>query len=326
METAMPYSHLTLDERETIAQMRFAGHSPEEISRRLNRAPSTIRRELNRNGKSSGYTASAAHKAAIERRAQRPLQRKMDHDSLQTNARTMLSRNWSPDEIAGRLKREHPGDPKLHVSHQTIYRWLHAHPLLFEKFRSYMRHGRYRRRGSRPRGSIRNRVSIHDRETVIEERSRIGDWEGDTIVGKGHSGYVATFVDRKSGFLVTAKMNDKRATTLNRAAIRAFGPVPSSARFSITVDNGVEFAKHEQLAKRLGMPIYFADPYSSWQRGTNENTNGLLRQFIPKNMNILDLSRTALAFHTEQLNNRPRKRLHYQTPAEVFHQNSNSRT
>ena len=322
----MSYTHLTLDDRETIAQMKFAGHSPEEIGRRLKRAPSTIRRELRRNGTTTGYTASAAQKNAIERRAERPLHRKMDDDAVQRNVRTMLSRSWSPDEIAGRLKQEHPGKPKLHVSHQTIYRWLHADSLLFDEFRPYMRHGRYRRRGCRPRGSIRNRVSIHDRETIIDERSRIGDWEGDTIVGKGHSGYVATFVDRKSGFLVTAKMNDKRATTLNHAAIRAFGPIPPSARLSITVDNGVEFAKHEQLAKHLGLPIYFADAYSSWQRGTNENTNGLLRQFIPKSMDILELSRTALAFYTEQLNNRPRKRLHYQTPAEVFRQNSESRT
>lgn len=316
----MPYAHLSHDERETISQMRFAGHSPEEIGRCLKRAPSTIRRELNRNHETSGYTANHAHSQAIDRRVKRPLERKMDRDAVQTSVRSGLARNWSPDEIAGRLRDDHPTEPQLHVSRQTIYRWLHSNPLVFEEFRPSMRHGRYRRRGSSKRGVIRDRVSIHEREPVIETRTRIGDWEGDTIVGKGHSGYIATFVDRKSGFLVTAKMNDKRAITLNRAAIRAFGPVPENARHSITVDNGTEFASHQQLARHLGMPIYFADPYSSWQRGTNENTNGLLRQYIPKDMDILQVSPTALAFYTELLNNRPRKRLHYKTPAEIFTQ------
>jgi IS30 family transposase len=248
--------------------------------------------------------------------------KKLDHAPLLSEVHRMLSCCLSPDEVSGRLKLEHPDDSRMHISHQTIYRWLWTNPDVYAELRPNLRHGRYRRRGRKPRVTIRNRVSIHKRPTAVEERSRIGDWEGDTIVGKGHRGYVATFVDRKSGYLVASKMKDKRAISLNRAAFRAFKQVSSSARLSLTVDNGTEFAKHQQLSHALGMDVYFADPYSSWQRGTNENTNGLLRQFIPKKKNILELSPTALAFHVNRINNRPRKRLGYQTPDEVFHQHN----
>jgi len=316
----MPYGHLTLSERETIGNMHYAGHGPTSIARVLQRSPSTISRELLRNGTANGYRAHAAHARSLSRRSQRPIVRKLDHPPLQMEVRRMLSCCWSPDEASGRLQRDHPGDGKMHVSHQTIYRWLWSNPAVYEDVRDGLRHGRYRRRRTSRRVLIRNRVSIRQRPPIVEERSRVGDWEGDTIVGKGHHGYVATFVDRRSGYLVASRMRDKRARSLNRAAERAFRAVPESARYSLTVDNGTEFAKHELLSHRLQLSIYFADPYSSWQRGTNENTNGLLRQFLPKSQNLLDVSPTTLAFHVSRLNNRPRKRLGYLTPAEVFHQ------
>ena len=312
--------HLTLCERETIANLYFAGHGPREIGRRLKRAASTISRELRRNSTNGRYRPSTAHRKSLCRRSKRPVRRKLSHPPLRSEVERLLSCCWSPDQVSGRLKRVHPEDRRRHVSHQTIYRWLWSNPERAAEFTEEMRHGRYRRRKRFARPVIRNRVSIHQRPSVIEARHRVGDWEGDTIVGRAHSGYVATFVDRRSGYLVASRMRDKRSVSLNRAAERAFRHVPETARHSITVDNGTEFAKHETLARRLKLDIYFADAYCSWQRGTNENTNGLLRQFLPKNQELFDLSPTVLEFHVDRLNNRPRKRLGYLTPAEVFQQ------
>jgi len=320
METAMSYRHLTLSERETIANLLFAGHGPTVISRALGRSPSTISREIGRNSVNGRYRPSVAHQRCLSRRSGRPLQRKISHPPLRSEVQRLLSCCWSPDQVSGRLKRVHPEDRRMHVSHQTIYRWLWSNSAIAEEFAQDLRHGRYRRRKRSPRPVIRNRVSIHQRPSVIEARHRVGDWEGDTIVGRAHSGYVATFVDRRSGYLVASRMRDKRSVSLNRAAERAFRSVPKEARHSITVDNGTEFAKHKSLARRLKINIYFADAYCSWQRGTNENTNGLLRQFLPKNQELFDLPPTVLEFHVSRLNNRPRKRLGYLTPAEVFHQ------
>ena len=314
----MPYRHLTLTERETIANLHFAGHGPAEIGRRLKRAASTISRELRRNSTDGRYRASVAHQSSLSRRSQRRLPRKLDHSPLRSEVQRMLSCSWSPDQVSGRLSREHPEDRRMHVSHQTIYRWLWSDAAIFEQFAQDLRHGRYRRRKRSGRTLIRNRVSIRQRPSVIDARSRVGDWEGDTIVGRGHQGYVATFVDRMTGYLVASRMRDKRSVSLNRAAERAFRTIPQTARHSVTVHNGTEFAQHESLTRRLKLDVYFADAYCSWQRGTNENTNGLLRQFLPKNQELFDLPPTVLEFHVSRLNNRPRKRLGYLTPAEVF--------
>lgn len=316
----MSYTHLTLDERETIAKMHSSGLGPRAIGRALNRSPSTISRELSRNSSGDSYSSHAAHAQSLSRRSQRPLSRKLDHQPLATEVRRMMGCCWSPDAVSGRLRREHPDDRRMHVSHQTIYRWFWSNSDIQEDLSDCLRHGRYRARRSGRQAPIRNRIGIRQRPDVVDRRSRVGDWEGDTIVGKGHRGYVATFVDRRSGYLVASRMRDKRAASLNRAAERAFRDIPAIARQSLTVDNGTEFAKHEALSRRLALPIYFADPYSSWQRGTNENTNGLLRQFLPKTEELFDLPPTVLAFHVDRLNNRPRKRLGYLTPEEVFQQ------
>jgi len=315
----MSFQHLSVSERETIAQMSYAGASVSVIARELGRSASTISRELRRNGDSGGYSAHKAQQRSMKRRSERRVNRKLDDRMVAGEVRRMLSCRWSPETVAGRLRHEHPGEHKWHISHQTIYRWIWKNAG-DEGVSSSLRHGRYRRRGRSKREVIRNRKSIHTRPSEVEGRDRLGDWEGDTIVGRGHNGYVATFVDRRSGYLVASRMRNKRASSLNQAAERAFREVPVELRQTLTVDNGTEFAKHEQLTRRLGLPIYFADAYSSWQRGTNENTNGLLRQYIPKSTNILDVMPTALAFFVDCLNNRPRKRLGYLTPAEVFNQ------
>lgn len=322
----MPYQQLTLCERESIAQMKYAGRSPEKIGRAMGRAPSTIRREIKRNTSEKGYRPSEAQQQAQQRRYQRHLERKLDCLDLQDEVRKGMSRNWSPETIAGRLKKESPKNTELHVSYQTIYRWIWSSAERISQLKCYLRHGRYRKRGLEKRCVLKNRISISERPTSVDDRSRLGDWEGDTIVGKNHSGFIMTMVERKTGFLIARRMRDKRSTTLNRAAIAGFTSIPDSALRTLTLDNGTEFAKHELLSCQLKMPIYFADPYSSWQRGTNENTNGLLRQYVPKGTDILTVSPTALAFYVDQINNRPRKRLRFKTPNEAFQKLCPSRT
>lgn len=306
--------------------MKYAGYSPERIGKELRRSPSSIRRELKRNSNSYGYQASDAQRQAIERRSKRTVKRKLDCDELQLEVRQGLSRQWSPETIAGRLKKDNPNRTELHVSHQTIYRWIWSDAQRISQNRDCLRHGRYRRSGLGKRSVLKNRTNIKERPSIVDNRERIGDWEGDTVVGKNHSGYIMTMVERATGFLIALRMRDKRAKTLNRAAMKGLSPLPNYARQTLTLDNGSEFAGHEALSRQLQMPIYFADPYSSWQRGTNENTNGLLRQYIPKGTDILTVSPTALAFYVNQINNRPRKRLAFMTPNEAFRKYSTSRT
>jgi IS30 family transposase len=242
----------------------------------------------------------------------------MDDPFINESVRTGLSQEWSPEEIAGRMKRDYRRTLSRCVSYQTIYRWLETCEYR-RHFRSFLRHGRYRkRRGTDGRGRIRNRVSIEQRPARVDSRRRFGDWEGDTVHGAAHSGMIMTCVERKSGFLITAKMKDGTSARLNAAKERAFRSIPPKLRQTLTVDNGKEFAGHEQLSERLQLPIYFAHAYSSNERATNENTNGLLRQYFPKKTDFRDISHHALAHVTNRLNNRPRKRLNYLTPLEAL--------
>lgn len=316
----MPYQQLTLQEREVISQMHFSGARSAAIARRLGRSPSTISRELRRNSGQETYSALSAQQRSERRRAKRPLTRKMDRPELNAAVRRGLTHEWSPEQIAGRLKREHPGDASRRVSHQTIYRWLETCEFR-SHFRSFLRHGRYRRRARGDgRGQLQNRVSIDRRPAVVASRRRYGDWEGDTVHGAGRSGMVMTCVERKSGYLLTAKMKDGTSARLNAATERAFRGIPPNLCKTLTVDNGREFARHEQLTRRLGLPVFFAHVYSPNERAVNENTNGLLRQYIPKGTDFRDISHHMLAFVTERINNRPRKRLNYLTPSEVLKQ------
>ena len=314
----MPYCQLTIEEREVISQMHYSSAGPSAIGRRLGRSASTISRELKRNSDADSYRAVPAQERASRRRREREIPRKMDNPSISEAVRTGLAQEWSPEQIAGRMRRDHPSEPSLRVSYQTIYRWLETCEYR-DHFRSFLRHGRYRkRRRVDGRGRIRNRVSIEQRPVEVDSRSRFGDWEGDTVHGAGHSGMIMTCVERKSGYLVTAKMKDGTSARLNSAKQRVFRSIPPALRLTLTVDNGKEFAAHEQLSGRLQMPVYFAHAYSSNERATNENTNGLLRQYFPKKTDFRDVSHHALAHVTERLNNRPRKRLNYLTPIEAL--------
>lgn len=310
---------LTFMERERISQMYDAGATKAEIAAELGRARSTIGRELERNSVDGEYLAVAAQGLAQQRRRQRPLVRKMDRPEVADFVRTRLVCSWSPDQIAGRSKSEFAADRRRQISHQTIYTWIQSQPVADRRhFTSFLRRAGSRSPREDRRGRIPNQVSIEGRPKVVDQRRRYGDWEGDTVVGARHSGAVLTLVERKSGYLLTAKSCDRKARRVARKIESRLEKLPRRLRRTVTFDNGKEFAEHEALAKRLDLAVYFAKPYCSWQRGTNEHTNGLLRQFLPKGTDLQSVSWQELQQYTNLINDRPRKRLDYRTPAEVF--------
>jgi len=320
----MSYNHLTESERTCIFFLRMEGFSRANIGRRLGRAPTTIGRELKRNLNSSGqYLPDIAQIKANARRQACICRPTTGNDALMVHVAGRIEHRWSPEQIAGRLRAKPPKDlGGVTVSHATIYRWIWASPERSKRFRPYLRIAKKKRRKpyGKPsrRGHIPNRVSIDERPEVVAGRSRLGDWEGDTVVGKGRSGYVATCVDRASRYLVAKKQHGCSAKETTASLHSSMRRLPRDRRLTLTVDNGREFSGHEKIARLLSLSVYFADPYSSWQRGTNENTNGLLRQYLPKTESFLQLTGWQLSSYVTQLNNRPRKCLNYRTPAEVF--------
>lgn len=310
--------HLTLEERETVSLMHHDRSKQAEIARRLGRHPSTISRELRRNHSSNGYSAAAAQAKADSRQSQRPRVRKLDRPAVSRYVRDRLRQYWSPDQIAGRSRSDFPGDPHRHLSRQTIYTWIHAQPAAGAKWRRYLRRlGRVRRR-SENRGQLPACVSIEGRPTVVDRRARYGDWEGDTVVGAAHRGGAVTLVDRRSGYLLLGKVIDRHATTVRQAIAELLQPLPAKLRKTLTLDNGKEFAEHERLAAENALRVYFAKPYCAWQRGTNENTNGLVRQFLPKGSDLAHTPEKRFERVQHLLNNRPRRRLGYRTPLEIL--------
>jgi IS30 family transposase len=312
------FKHLTMEEREVISQMHFAGHSRAAIARRLGRDPSTIGRELTRNAAKDGtYSACSAQQQAAARRRDRPRRVKMEAPETNMYVRMRLTQRWSPDQIAGRLKREFPDDPRRRVSHQTIYDWIKQDDDRVH-WQQCLRRGGRRRPQRDDRGKLPACVSIASRPRIVDSRRRFGDWEGDTIVGKRHTGGVVTLNERKSGYLITRKVKDRTARRVRRAITQRMSQLPPAVRRTLTLDNGKEFSEHERLSAHLTMGVYFAEPYKSWQRGSNENTNGLLRQFFPKGTDFRQIGWQTIAEATDLINNRPRKRLNYQTPNEVL--------
>lgn len=311
-------SQLTLQEREVVAQMHFAGANQTAIAKRLGRHHTTIGRELQRNGSGGAYSAVTAQEAAARRRRERPQVRKMDRPETNAFVRQGLARRWSPDQIAGRLKRECGGDHRRCVSHQTIYRWIDSRDgSQREYWRERLRFGR-RRPGRERRGQLPRTASIQGRPAVVDRRGRFGDWEGDTLVGGGRRGGMVTLVERKSGYLLAGKVPHLRARLVRQEIESLLATAPPGLRRTLTLDNGKEFAEHERLSEHLHLNVYFADPYCAWQRGTNENTNGLLRQFFPKGTIFRGMHRQHLDEAQHLLNHRPRKRLGYRTPHEVL--------
>lgn len=320
----MSYKHLSFDERNVIYQMRVLGHSQAEMARCLGRAAGTISRELRRNGESDGrYFSGSADMQAYVRGRQHLRRPKTGNRALMAYVERKLCRHWSPEQIAGRVREVGRGVlGRVTISHTTIYRWIWSDRQRAERFKPYLRVAWKKRRKpygkASKRGQIPGRVSIEERPEVAAGRQRIGDWEGDTLVGKGRRGYVATCVDRASRYLVARRLDRCTARQTNAALHDGLRRLPAEKRQTLTTDNGREFARHRRLAKLLGLHVYFAHPYTAWERGTCENTNGLLRQYLPKWISFSELTDWQLESYVRALNNRPRKCLHYRTPAEVF--------
>lgn len=320
----MPQHHLTLAEREVISQMRYSGESLSKIGKALGRHRGTISREIERNRLPGfdGYYAHQAQWMADQRRRESKEQFVKHSRRVWSYVKAKLREGWSPEQIAGRMRRKFPEDEAMRISHETIYSWVYEEKRQGGKLWKHLRQsGRKRRKryGSQSsRGKIPGRVGIDKRPEVVEHRSRLGDWESDTMEGKGKSGYLVTHVERKSRFVVAARIDDKRAESLNQGTRRSFRWIPCGLRKTLTVDNGKEFSNFKGLEELLGVDVYFADPYSSWQRGTCENTNGLLREFFPKAMDLRSVSHQSVASAVRKLNNRPRKCLGYRTPYEVL--------
>jgi IS30 family transposase len=298
--------------------MHSAGRKQAEIARRLERAASTISRELRRNRSRNGYWAVAAQEKAEARRSGRPWVAKLDRPEIARSVRKALREFWSPDPIAGRLRRDFPGDPRRWVSRQTIDARIHAQHAAGANWRRYLRRLGRVRRTLESRGKLAGCVSIKGRPAVVDRRVRCGDWEGDTVVGAGQRGGAGTLVERTSGYLLLGKVHDRKATSVRQAITQLFHPLPARLRKTLTLDNGKEFAEHKQLAADVVLRVYFAKPYCAWQRGTNENTNGLVRQFLPKGSDLAHTPEYRFKKVQHLLNTRPRRRLGYRTPLEIL--------
>jgi len=302
--------HLTAEERDRIAQLWHKGADQNEIARAVGRSSSTISRELRRNGNGDEYYAAQAQVKAERRRRERPLTRRMDDPELNACVRQGLVQSWSPDQISQRMKL----DNRRRVSPQTIYTWIKTdrHREHWESF--------LRRRGKRPYRRKPRKIGcpIDGRPEVIERRLRLGDFEGDTVLGPPGTGGLATLVDRKARFTIIVKVKSKNADHVHAKLKRRLKELDEEHRKSITFDQGSEFARCYRLEKHLGMELYFADPGCPQQRGTNENTNGLARQYFPKGTNFRNVSHHKVREVENLLNNRPRRCLGYRTPNEVF--------
>jgi len=306
-------SQLNLEDRARISQLWHGGASRAEIARQLGRHRSTIGRELSRNSEGATYWAHVAQRKTEARRQQRP--HKVDDADVNMYVRSRLVRGWSPDQIAGRSRRDFRGR-RRQVSHATIYRWIARDPHRTH-WQSFLRFG-HRRKEPEKRGRLPARVEIAGRPEIVNRRARFGDWEGDTVVSRGRRGGLVTLVERKSGYALVAKVQRLRSQNVGRAIRRQVAPLPRGLRRTATFDNGKEFAGHRWITKHTQLDVYFAEPYHAWQRGSNEHFNGLLRQYFPKGTDFTDISPLEVKRVLDLLNERPRKRLGYRTPREVL--------
>lgn len=307
-------SHLTMQERDLIVQEQHRGAAQQEIAEALGRSPATISRELRRNRTGGEYLAAQAQRKSEQRRRDRPLERKMDDPEINAAVRTGLAQEWAPEQIAGRMKEQ---NSDRSVAPQTIYTWIKQdeHREHWETF--------LRRRGKRPRrprsaAPTADAARIRNRPEVIEERLRLGDFEGDTVLGPPGTGGLATLVCRKSRFTIIVKVQSKNANHVHEKIKQRLKELDDERRHSVTFDNGTEFARCHRLEKHLDLKLYFADPGCPYQRGTNENTNGLIRQYYPKGTDFRDITHQQVRSVEQRLNNRPRACLGFRTPAEVF--------
>lgn len=318
----MSYKHITRDERISIATLLNAGLGQKEIAKQLGRHSSTISRELSRGAfkNVSRYYVIAAEKRKTAKRllANYRFRKINNNTQLVRYVEEKLKLYWSPEQIAGRLKLEFGFTV---VCHETIYQYIYKqHPELKKCLRC--RKGKYRRRAGTEARLKRleesKKTRIDKRPLVVEQRMRLGDWEGDTILGKEKVIKILTHVERRSGLLLADKLTRASAENVKIKTIERFKSIPDDKKHTITYDNGSEFAEYELTGRYTGLKIYFAYPYHSWERGSNENCNGLLRQFFPKGSKFVNIKQEQIEAATELINHRPRKRHGYLTPTEIF--------
>ena len=316
---------LTLAEREEISRAMVGGESIRSTAARLGRAPSTISREIKRNGGSDGYRASLADEATWDR-ARRPKRCKLSENrTLARIVADKLRMLWSPEQIAGWLRHTYPCDESHHVSHETIYRslFIQAGGALKKELLEHLRRTRGMRRSrhytqkTAIHGKIVDAVSISERPACVEDRAVPGHWEGDLVFGSGNS-QIATLVERQTRYVMLVKLDGKDSQTVVNALIKNARKLPQELYKSLTWDRGTEMHAHKKFTMATDIRVYFCDPQSPWQRGSNENTNGLLRQYMPKGVSLAGFSQRQLNTIARQLNERPRKTLGFQTPAEMF--------
>ena len=310
----MNYTQLTHEERYQIYALKKAGHIQAEIARVIDRNPGTISRELRRNRGLKGYRPQQAHQLALVRRADKAQSR--ISGQVWEQVEELIREEWSPEQIVGRIAMEQG----VSISHEWIYQYVYADKRSGGELYRYLRCQKARRKryGSYDRrGIIPNQVSIDDRPAIVDAKRRFGDWEGDTVIGKGHRGALVTLVERKSLYTVIRAVLNKTAEAVRNAVTEGLTPHRDRVH-TITYDNGREFTDHEGMASDLDARIYFAHPYSSWERGLNENTNGLIRQYFPKDRDLTTVTKREIEKAMDKLNHRPRKSLGYRTPYEVF--------
>ena len=317
--------HLTATEREEVSRGIAAGLSARAIAALIGRSASTVSREIARNGGRDAYRAAAAEAAAWDRGRRPKPSRLASNPALLADVRGRLEEDWSPEQIAAWLRREHPTDPTRWVSHETIYRtiYLAGRRELGARAARHLRSGRSVRhprrvRDSHGRGRLQNMVSIRDRPAVVTERSEVGHWEGDLVMGKRPSA-VATLVERSTRYVrIVPLPHGYKADAVRRAIADDLAQLPPSMRRSLTWDRGREMAERQQLAARLGLDVYFCDPRSPWQRGSNENTNRLLRQYLSKGADLRAFSMRDLDDIARRVNTRPRRVLGWATAHDRF--------
>lgn len=311
----MSYTHLTQEERYQIYAYKKTGKLPSEIATELGRSKSTICREIERNTGGKGYRPKQAQEMAVGRLICAKKAIKMTTDVI-NKIEAKINLDWSPEQVSGRLAK----DDGIYISHETIYQHILKDKKNGGKLFTHLRcqkkcKKRYGSKSHDRRGQIKNKVSIEKRPDVVDKKNRIGDWEGDLVIGKNHKGALVTLADRKSKKLRMVKVDSKEADVVSKAVCAL---LKGETANTITFDNGKEFTNHESIAKNTGAKVYFAHPYSSWERGLNENTNGLVRQYFPKGSSFENITTQDVKCAEDTLNSRPRKTLGYNTPNEVY--------
>lgn len=319
----MPYKHFTPNQRNELSALLRAKVKQKEIAKILRKGRTTIWRERKRGGANGKYYIRKGNRLAKEKRVKANLRfRKLKNNKwLRRYVVRYLKKYWSPEQIAGRLKRKYPDDKTRHIGKDAIYKYIYNHRKDLVKYLRCQK-GKYRRRyGARIREKQREALKkkrIDQRPEIVEKRGRLGDWEGDTMFGQDRKPAILTHLERKSGLLLADKLERATAELTRQKTVQRLKKVPKNKRRTITYDNGSEFAEHEMTEREAKTSIYFANPYHSWERGCNENANGLLRQFFPKKTIFATITQQEIQKVVGLINHRPRKRLNYLTPYEVF--------